>query len=260
LYAFQIIYVGEIVLSLTKADAPHQLEEVATCNSHDYTQHTIHLQTLEKDCHDRGIETIPLHDSPYIQMCYSSMHSSIHTFVDLGVINNRTAETLAVVHLQFEIEGKVTHETLEADDHLRYVFEWDKHDVFGQRVTGMSLLVIKAGYEYTDCKKVIWTTRSILVHGFAPIRDNIMGWGLNKHHRILPESHAFYMGNKNQAFDLRKGSRQLRKLPSQAGHIVAVAYDGMQTTFFGDGKSIYKLSKNGAKVCHPVSILFNCSV
>ena len=60
------------------------------------------------------------------------------------------------VHLELVVQGRMLQVTLESDPDLAYSFEWDKRDLFGHKVFGRTEVLIKAGYQYSDCQGIQW--------------------------------------------------------------------------------------------------------
>ena len=52
-----------------------------------------------------------------------------------------------------------------------------------QRVYGVTTATVKVGYEYTDCKDILWDTQTTKLSGNDMSISEVGGWNLDIHHR-----------------------------------------------------------------------------
>lgn len=102
--------------------------------------------------------------------------------------NNNTpkslSEDLKLVHVKIIIEGNLFEQTFEPQANLSFVYAWNRRNVYRQKSFGLSTASVSIGYEYFDCKHVIWTTKHIQLPGHdLSISDIGSQWNLNIHHR-----------------------------------------------------------------------------
>ncbi len=176
--------------------------------------------------------------------------------------NSSIPASLRLLHLRFEIEGNLFEESLEAENDLEYTFTWSRRDCYGQKVFGQSVLRIRVGYWYHSCLDTVWEFRELVVPGFELNDDSILGWRLDIHHRLDVEAEVLYLGD-GRTLDLKRGSRTVEEIEMEdsglsrvygrdveeatfLNHPVAVAHDGINTTFYGDGRYVYKQDDSGS--------------
>lgn len=57
-----------------------------------------------------------------------------------------------------------------------------KH-IYRQRVYGVATALVKIGYEYTDCKDIMWDVQTTKLSGNDMSISEVGGWNLDIHHR-----------------------------------------------------------------------------
>uniref|UniRef100_A0A8C9T954 Teneurin transmembrane protein 1 n=1 Tax=Scleropages formosus TaxID=113540 RepID=A0A8C9T954_SCLFO len=109
--------------------------------------------------------------------------------------------SLAKVHLSVAVEGRLFQKWFPAAPGLFYVLPWNKTDVYGQKVAGLTEAVVSVGYEYETCPDfVVWEKRTALLQGFEMDSSNLGGWFLDKHHILSLQSGILHKGNGENIF------------------------------------------------------------
>ena len=90
--------------------------------------------------------------------------------------------------------------TFEADPNLKYTYSWKGVNVYRQRVYGTTTALVKVGYEYTGCARIMWNTQSARVSGQDLTLSNIGGWDLDIHHRYNFQEGILYRGDGTNVF------------------------------------------------------------
>ncbi|XP_048461254.1 teneurin-1-like [Rhincodon typus] len=115
-----------------------------------------------------------------------------HAFIPTGLIK---------VHLMIAIEGRLFQKWFPARPDLAYTFTWNKTDVYGQRVSGLTEAEVSVGYEYETCPDLIlWEKRTTILQGFEKDASNLGGWSLDKHHVLNIQSGILHKGNGENQF------------------------------------------------------------
>uniref|UniRef100_A0A8B9RD51 Teneurin transmembrane protein 1 n=1 Tax=Astyanax mexicanus TaxID=7994 RepID=A0A8B9RD51_ASTMX len=108
---------------------------------------------------------------------------------------------LSKVHVSAVIEGRQYQKWYPAVPGLVYVLAWNKTDIYGQEVWGLTEATVSVGYEYESCPDfVLWERRSALIQGFEMMGSNLGGWTLDKHHVLNVQSGILHKGNGENIF------------------------------------------------------------
>ncbi|CAG08376.1 unnamed protein product [Tetraodon nigroviridis] len=92
---------------------------------------------------------------------------------------------LSKVHVRASVEGRLYQRWYPAGPGLVHRLVWNKTDVYGQEVWGLTYATVSVGYEYESCSGVIqWERRTALMQGFELVPSNLGGWSLDKHHAL----------------------------------------------------------------------------
>ncbi|TWW55216.1 Teneurin-1, partial [Takifugu flavidus] len=92
---------------------------------------------------------------------------------------------LSKVHVRASVEGRLYQRWYPAGPGLVHRLVWNKTDVYGQEVWGLTYATVSVGYEYESCPGVIqWERRTALLQGFELVPSNLGGWSLDKHHAL----------------------------------------------------------------------------
>ena len=89
------------------------------------------------------------------------------------------------------MSGVVFKKNFEADPSLSFTFEWNKRNVYNQKVYGVVEAEVSIGYQYSSCAHTLWNSQLVRLKGFDVDVSHIGGWNLNIHHHYNP-----YQGNE----------------------------------------------------------------
>ncbi|XP_044730762.1 teneurin-m isoform X2 [Chrysoperla carnea] len=92
-------------------------------------------------------------------------------------------ESLKLIHLRITIEGILFKKVFEADPVIKFTYAWNRLNVYRQRVYGVTTAMVKVGYEYKDCKDIIWDVQTTKLSGHDMSISEVGGWNLDIHHR-----------------------------------------------------------------------------
>uniref|UniRef100_A0A3B5M6D2 EGF-like domain-containing protein n=1 Tax=Xiphophorus couchianus TaxID=32473 RepID=A0A3B5M6D2_9TELE len=108
---------------------------------------------------------------------------------------------LSKVHVRASVQGRLYQRWYPAGPGLVHKLVWNKTDVYGQEVWGLTHATVSVGYEYESCPGVIhWERRTALMHGFELVPSNLGGWSLDKHHALNFRSGILHKGNGENIF------------------------------------------------------------
>uniref|UniRef100_A0A3Q3W7D0 Uncharacterized protein n=1 Tax=Mola mola TaxID=94237 RepID=A0A3Q3W7D0_MOLML len=108
---------------------------------------------------------------------------------------------LSKVHVCASVEGRLYQRWYPAGPGLVHRLVWNKTDVYGQEVWGLTHATVSVGYEYESCPGVIqWERRTALMQGYELVPSNLGGWSLDKHHALNIRSGILHKGNGENVF------------------------------------------------------------
>lgn len=151
---------------------------------------------------------------------HSSRASGYLSTIQLQLTPEDIPATLKLIHLLITIEGILFQKTFEADPVIKFTYAWNRLNVYRQRVYGVTTAIVKVGYEYSDCKQIIWDVQTTKLSGHDMSISEVGGWNLDIHHR-----YNFHEGivNKNPI--------------KQLFYVCAIKFLGILQK--GDGSNIY---------------------
>jgi len=88
-----------------------------------------------------------------------------------------------LIHLRITIEGILFEKTFEADPVIKYTYAWNRLNVYRQNVYGVTTALVKVGYEYTDCRNIVWDVQTTKLSGNDMSISEVGSWNLDIHHR-----------------------------------------------------------------------------
>lgn len=98
---------------------------------------------------------------------------------------SKLPDDLKLIHLKIIVEGNLFEQIFEPQMNLSFTYAWNRRNVYRQKSFGLSTASISVGYEYFDCKHVIWSTKHIQLAGHdLSVSDIGSSWNLNIHHRF----------------------------------------------------------------------------
>ncbi|KAM7418046.1 hypothetical protein PAMA_017607 [Pampus argenteus] len=108
---------------------------------------------------------------------------------------------LSKVHVRASVQGRLFQRWYPAGPGLVHRLVWNKTDVYGQEVWGLTHATVSVGYEFEACPGVIqWERRTALMQGFELVPSNLGGWSLDKHHALNIRSGILHKGNGENVF------------------------------------------------------------
>ena len=112
-------------------------------------------------------------------------------------------QELKLIHLKIVIEGNLFEQIFEPQTNLSFTYAWNRRNVYRQKSFGLSTASVSVGYEYYDCKHIIWTTKNVQLPGHdLSISDIGNQWNLNVHHRYNYRDSILQRGD-GQNFNLK---------------------------------------------------------
>uniref|UniRef100_A0A4X2K1S5 Teneurin-1 n=1 Tax=Vombatus ursinus TaxID=29139 RepID=A0A4X2K1S5_VOMUR len=168
------------------------------------------LTSFGGSCPERGTvvpelqvvqEEIPI-PSSFVKLSYlSSRTPGYKTLLRILLTHSAIPMGMIRVHLTVAVEGRLMQKWFPAAINLVYTFAWNKTDIYGQKVSGLTEAIVSVGYEYETCPDLIlWEKRTVVLQGFEMDASNLGGWSLNKHHVLNPQSGIVHKGNGENMF------------------------------------------------------------
>lgn len=114
---------------------------------------------------------------------HSSRAAGYLSTIQLQLTPEVIPPTLNLIHLRITIEGILFEKTFEADPVIKFTYAWNRLNVYRQRVYGVTTAMVKVGYEYNDCKDIIWDVQTTKLSGHDMSISEVGGWNLDIHHR-----------------------------------------------------------------------------
>ncbi|XP_053597810.1 teneurin-m isoform X3 [Microplitis demolitor] len=114
---------------------------------------------------------------------HSSRAAGYLSTIQLQLTPESIPPTLNLIHLRITIEGILFEKTFEADPVIKFTYAWNRLNVYRQRVYGVTTAMVKVGYEYSDCKDIIWDVQTTKLSGHDMSISEVGGWNLDIHHR-----------------------------------------------------------------------------
>ncbi|KAF5270057.1 hypothetical protein FQA39_LY08469 [Lamprigera yunnana] len=114
---------------------------------------------------------------------HSSRTAGYLSTIQLQLTPDAIPPTLNLIHLRITIEGILFEKVFEADPVIKFTYAWNRLNVYRQRVYGVTTAMIKVGYEYSDCKHIIWDVQTTKLSGHDMSISDVGGWNLDIHHR-----------------------------------------------------------------------------
>ncbi|XP_072573657.1 teneurin-1-like isoform X1 [Paramormyrops kingsleyae] len=174
---------------------------------------------------------------------------------------------LTKVHVSAAVEGRRFQKWFTAAPWLVYLLPWNKTDIYGQKVSGLTEAVVSVGYEYESCPGfILWEKRTALLQGFEMTGSNLGGWSLDKHHILNLQSGILHKGNGENIFISQQppvittvmGNGNYRTIPCPSCNgpaleqklfaPVAVACGSDGSVYVGDFNFVRRILPNGFSV------------
>uniref|UniRef100_A0A8C6U1H4 Teneurin transmembrane protein 1 n=1 Tax=Neogobius melanostomus TaxID=47308 RepID=A0A8C6U1H4_9GOBI len=106
---------------------------------------------------------------------------------------------LSKVHVRASVQGRLYQRWYPAGPGLVHRLVWNKTDIYGQEVWGLTHATVAVGYEFESCPGVIqWERRTAMMQGFELVPSNLGGWSLDRHHAL--NLRILHKGNGENVF------------------------------------------------------------
>lgn len=201
--ATKVVYVpwNEVVIIdtviMTTMDEKISNGPPQACLAHDYeTMKPVVLATwkhgFQGGCPDKSAilaesqviqESVEIPGTGLHLVYHSSRAAGYVSTIQLQLTPEKIPPTLTLIHLRITIEGILFKKTFEADPVIKFTYPWNRLNVYKQRVYGVTTALVKVGYQYTDCKDVIWNVQTTKLSGQDMSISDVGGWNLDIHHR-----------------------------------------------------------------------------
>ncbi|XP_074039433.1 teneurin transmembrane protein Ten-m isoform X2 [Leptinotarsa decemlineata] len=167
------------------------------CSSHDYdTMKPVVLATwkhgFQGACPDKSAilaesqvvqESLRIPGTGLNLVYHSSRAAGYLSTIQLQLTPDEIPSDLKLIHLRITIEGILFEKVFEADPVIKFTYAWNRLNVYRQRVYGVTNAIVKVGYEYSDCKDIIWDVQTTKLSGHDMSISEVGGWNLDIHHR-----------------------------------------------------------------------------
>ncbi|XP_062527907.1 teneurin-m isoform X6 [Bombyx mori] len=272
----EVVIIEEVVM--TTADEKTGMGPPQACLAHDYDMmKPVVLATwkhgFQGACPDKSAilaesqvvqESLQIPGTGLNLVYHSSRAAGYLSTIQLQLTPEIVPPTLALIHLRITIEGILFEKTFEADPIIKFTYSWNRLNVYRQRVYGVTTALVKVGYQYTDCKDIIWNVQTTKLSGHDMSISDVGGWNLDIHHRynfhegILQKGDGtnIYLKHKPRLIITTMGDGRQRKLECGSECIgpatkqrllapvaLAAAPDG--SIFVGDFNLVRKINTDG---------------
>ncbi|KAL7287031.1 hypothetical protein TKK_0018763, partial [Trichogramma kaykai] len=191
----EVVIINKIVMSTADEKTPTHV--IHSCAAHDYdVMKPVVLATwkhgFQGACPDKSAilaesqvvqESIQIPGTGLNLVYHSSRAAGYLSTIQLQLTPETIPPTLNLIHLRITIEGILFEKTFEADPVIKFTYAWNRLNVYRQRVYGVTTAMVKVGYEYSDCKDVIWDVQTTKLSGHDMSISEVGGWNLDIHHR-----------------------------------------------------------------------------
>ncbi|CAH2062764.1 unnamed protein product, partial [Iphiclides podalirius] len=191
----EVVIIDEVVM--TTSDEKSGMGPPQACLAHDYdAMKPVVLATwkhgFQGACPDKSAilaesqvvqESLQIPGTGLNLVYHSSRAAGYLSTIQLQLTPEKVPPTLALIHLRITIEGILFEKTFEADPVIKFTYPWNRLNVYRQRVYGVTTALVKVGYQYTDCKDIIWNVQTTKLSGHDMSISDVGGWNLDIHHR-----------------------------------------------------------------------------
>ncbi|XP_045763050.1 teneurin-m isoform X4 [Maniola jurtina] len=191
----EVVIIDEVVM--TTLDDKSGMGPPQACLAHDYdAMKPVVLATwkhgFQGACPDKSAilaesqvvqESLQIPGTGLNLVYHSSRAAGYLSTIQLQLTPEKVPATLALIHLRITIEGILFEKTFEADPVIKFTYPWNRLNVYRQRVYGVTTALVKVGYQYTDCKDIIWNVQTTKLSGHDMSISDVGGWNLDIHHR-----------------------------------------------------------------------------
>ncbi|XP_026674472.1 teneurin-m isoform X7 [Ceratina calcarata] len=191
----EVVIIDKIVMSTAEEKQPSHIPHA--CAAHDYDlMKPVVLATwkhgFQGACPDKSAilaesqviqESLQIPGTGLNLVYHSSRAAGYLSTIQLQLTPEVIPPTLNLIHLRITIEGILFEKTFEADPVIKFTYAWNRLNVYRQRVYGVTTAMVKVGYEYSDCKDIIWDVQTTKLSGHDMSISEVGGWNLDIHHR-----------------------------------------------------------------------------
>ncbi|XP_078038060.1 teneurin transmembrane protein Ten-m isoform X2 [Augochlora pura] len=191
----EVVIIDKIVMSTAEEKQPVHIPHA--CAAHDYDlMKPVVLATwkhgFQGACPDKSAilaesqviqESLQIPGTGLNLVYHSSRAAGYLSTIQLQLTPETIPSTLNLIHLRITIEGILFEKTFEADPVIKFTYAWNRLNVYRQRVYGVTTAMVKVGYEYNDCKDIIWDVQTTKLSGHDMSISEVGGWNLDIHHR-----------------------------------------------------------------------------
>ncbi|XP_017957287.2 teneurin-m isoform X2 [Drosophila navojoa] len=273
----EVVIIDVMVMSMSE-EKGLAMATTHTCFSHDYDQMKPVVLASWKHgfqgaCPDRSAilaesqviqESLQIPGTGLNLVYHSSRAAGYLSTIKLQLTPDTIPASLHLIHLRITIEGILFERVFEADPGIKFTYAWNRLNIYRQRVYGVTTAVVKVGYQYTDCKDIVWDIQTTKLSGHDMSISEVGGWNLDIHHRynfhegILQKGDGsnIYLRNKPRIILTTMGDGHQRPLECQdcdglamkqrllAPVALAAAPDG--SLFVGDFNYIRRIMTDGS--------------
>ncbi|KAJ8911461.1 hypothetical protein NQ315_013565 [Exocentrus adspersus] len=236
----EVVIIDNVIMTTGEERLVNMLPQ--PCSSHDYdTMKPVVLATwkhgFQGACPDKSAilaesqvvqESLRIPGTGLNLVYHSSRAAGYLSTIQLQLTPDVIPSDLKLIHLRITIEGILFEKVFEADPMIKFTYAWSRLNVYRQRVYGVTNAIVKVGYEYTNCKDIIWDVQTTKLSGHDMSISEVGGWNLDIHHR-----YNFHEDCEGQA------SKQRLLAPVA----LASAPDG--SLFVGDFNLVRKIQTDG---------------
>ncbi|KAK0093016.1 hypothetical protein PV326_000107, partial [Microctonus aethiopoides] len=191
----EVVIIDRIIMSTADEKLPIHIPHA--CAAHDYDlMKPVVLATwkhgFQGACPDKSAilaesqvvqESLQIPGTGLNLVYHSSRAAGYLSTIQLQLTPDTIPPTLNLIHLRITIEGILFEKTFEADPVIKFTYAWNRLNVYRQRVYGVTTAMVKVGYEYSDCKDIIWDVQTTKLSGHDMSISEVGGWNLDIHHR-----------------------------------------------------------------------------
>ncbi|KAK2581810.1 hypothetical protein KPH14_002280 [Odynerus spinipes] len=191
----EVVIIDKIVMSTAEEKPPVHVPHA--CAAHDYDlMKPLVLATWKQGfqgaCPDKSAilaeyqaiqESLQIPGTGLNLVYHSSRVGGYLSTIQVQLTPETVPPSLSLVHLRISIEGILYERTFEADPVIKFTYAWNRLNVYRQRVYGVTTAMVKVGYEYNDCKDIIWDVQTTKLSGYDMAISDVGGWNLDIHHR-----------------------------------------------------------------------------
>ncbi|XP_050300174.1 teneurin-m isoform X3 [Anthonomus grandis grandis] len=191
----EVVIIDNVIMTLGEEKGVSSVSQ--PCAVHDYdTMKPVVLATwkhgFQGSCSDKSAilaesqviqESLEIPGTGLHLVYHSSRAAGYLSTIQLQLTPDVIPPTLKLIHLRITIEGILFDKVFEADPIIKFTYAWNRLNVYRQRVYGVTTAIVKVGYQYSDCKEIIWDVQTTKLSGHDMSISDVGGWNLDIHHR-----------------------------------------------------------------------------